>query len=71
MAKVYMFPRELKLPGGMEKELKKVAKEYVETLRATMALYELTGDPPSPEEVQVLVEKAFAEGIIEAIDELV
>lgn len=71
MAKVYMFPTEKKLPGGMEKRLKEVAKEYVETLYATMTLFGLEGEPPSTEEVQKLVEVAFAEGIIEAIDDLI
>ena len=71
MAKVYIFPQEKKLPAGMEKRLKEVAKEYVETLYATMTLFGLESEPPTMEEVQKMVEKTFAEGIIEAIDELV
>ena len=71
MAKVYMFPQEKKLPAGMEKRLKEVAKEYVEVLYATMTLLALDSDPPTTEEVQKMVEKTFAEGIIKAIDELV
>ena len=71
MAKVYMFPTEKKLPAGMEKRLKEVAKEYVETLYATMTLFGLEGEPPPTEEVQRMVEVAFAEGIIEAIDDLI
>ena len=71
MAKVYIFPQEKKLPAGMEKRLKEVAKEYVEVLYATMTLFGLEGEPPSTEEVQKLVEVAFVEGIIEAIDDLI
>jgi hypothetical protein len=70
MAKVYAFPMKRKLPAGMEKSLKKVAKEYVEVLCATMALYELTNDKPSNEELHEMVEAAFTEGILEAINEL-
>ena len=71
MAKVYMFPKERKLPSGVEKRLKEVAKSYVEVLYATATLFELEGDTPSNEEVMRLVETAFAKGIIEAVDELV
>lgn len=71
MAKVYIFPQEKKLPSGMEKRLKEVAKEYVEILYATMTLFGLESEPPTTEEVQKMVEKTFAEGIIEAIDELI
>ena len=71
MAKVYIFPQEKKLPAGMEKQLKEVAREYVEVLCAITTLFELEGVKPTAEEVQKMVEMAFAEGIIEAIDELV
>ena len=70
MAKVYVFPTKRKLPGGMEKELKLVAKRYVETLYATVTLLGLESEPPTYEEVMELVAEAFAEGIFEAIDEL-
>jgi hypothetical protein len=71
MAKVYAFPTKRKLPGGIEKDLKRIAREYVEVLYATMALYELTGDAPSTEELQKMVEGTFAKGIYEAVDDLV
>lgn len=71
MAKVYIFPRERKLPGGMEKRLKEVAMEYVEVLCGITTLFDLEKDKPSNEEIMKLVETAFAEGIVEAIDELV
>ena len=70
MAKVYIFPKERKLPAGMEMELKRVAKNYVEVLYATMTLFEVSGDVPSYEEMKEMVEKAFATGILEAIEEL-
>ena len=70
MAKVYAFPTKRKLPAGMEKELKLVAKRYVETLYATVTLLGLESEQPTYEEVMELVAEAFAEGIYEAIDEL-
>lgn len=71
MAKVYIFPQEKKLPAGMEKQLKEVAREYVEVLCAITKLFGLEDEPPNTEEIQKMVEMTFAEGIIEAIDELV
>ena len=70
MAKVYAFPTKRKLPGGMEKELKKVAKDYVETLYATMVLFDLETDKPTYDEVMELVAEAFTEGVYGAIEEL-
>ena len=70
MAKVYAFPTKRKLPAGMEKELKKVAKNYVETLYATVILFDLESDKPSYEEIMELVAEVFSEGIYEAIDDL-
>lgn len=70
MAKVYAFPTKRKLPGGMEKELKKIAKNYVETLYATVVLLDLETDKPTYEEVMEMVAEAFTIGIEEAIDEL-
>lgn len=70
MAKVYAFPTKRELPKGMEEELKKVAKNYVEVLYATVVLLDLEEDKPTYEEVMELVAEAFADGIYEAIDEL-
>ena len=70
MAKVYAFPTKRKLPGGMDAELRRIAKHYVETLYATVTLFDLESDKPSYEEVMELVAEAFTEGIYEAIDEL-
>lgn len=70
MAKVYAFPMKKKLPSGIEDQIVKIAKEYVEALYAAATLMNLEGDPPSTDEMQEMVEVAFAKGIIEAIDEL-
>lgn len=70
MAKVVMFPQKKKLPKGMEKSLRKIAKDYVATLRATVMLMELERDKPTQEEIMELVGEAFAEGINEAIEEM-
>ena len=70
MAKVMMFPQKKKLPKGMEAELHKLGKEYIETLYATMVLMSLEAEKPTYEEVLGLVEMAFAEGISNAIENL-
>lgn len=70
MAKVYAFPMKKKLPSGVEKDIKRIAKDYVEVLYAAATLLNLENDPPSPDEMQDMVAAAFAEGIVEAIDEL-
>lgn len=70
MAKVYAFPTKRKLPGGMEKELRQIAKNYIEALYATVVLFDLETDKPTYEEVMELVAEAFTEGIEEAIEEL-
>lgn len=70
MAKVYAFPQTKTLPSGMEKELYRVAKEYVETLYAIVTLFELQEDKPTYDEVLDLVAEAFSDGIYEAISEL-
>lgn len=70
MAKVYAFPMKKKLPSGVEKVIKRIAKDYVEVLYAAATLLNLENDPPSPDEMQDMVAAAFAEGIVEAIDEL-
>lgn len=70
MAKVYMFPTKRKLPSRMEKDLHRVARDYVAILKAITVVLNLESDPPTNEEVMDLVGAAFAEGILEAIDEL-
>lgn len=59
-----------KLPSEVEDQIVKIAKEYVEALYAAATLLNLEGNPPSVDEMQEMVEVAFAKGIIEAIDEL-
>jgi hypothetical protein len=70
MAKVYMFPVKKKLPEGMERDLRRVARDYVAVLQAIMIIYGLESDPPSHEEILEMVYTTFAEGIYEAIDQL-
>lgn len=54
----------------MEKDLRRVAREYVAVLQAIMIIYGLESDPPSYEEILEMVSTTFAEGICEAIDQL-
>ena len=70
MAKVYAFPVKKQLPSGTEERIKQIAKEYVEVLYAAATLLSIGGDPPTTDEMQEMIEAAFAKGIIEAIDEL-
>lgn len=70
MAQVVMFPQKKKLPKGIEEDLHKVAKDYVEVLYAAAVLFDLQTDKPTYEELMGLVATAFAEGISNAIDEL-
>ena len=70
MAKVYAFPMKRKLPSGMEKDLRRVAREYIAVLRAITIVLELEENPPSYEEILEMVSETFTEGIYEAIDDL-
>ena len=70
MAQVVMFPQKKKLPKGIEENLRKVAKDYVEVLYAAAVLFDLETDKPTYEELMGLVATAFAEGISDALDEL-
>ena len=70
MAKVVMFPQKKKLPRVVEERLYEVAKEYVGTLKMAAILMDLERDKPSEEEFMQLVGIAFADGIVEAIENL-
>ena len=70
MSKVYAFPMKKKLTVNMEKELHKVAKNYVEALYAIVMLFDLEEDKPTYDEVLELVAAAFTDGIYKAIEEL-
>ena len=71
MAKVVLFPQKEKLPGGLEKEVHRIAKEYIEALYAALEL--LAKDPKDRDEMERIngmVAMAYAEGLEKAIDEL-
>ena len=71
MCDVIMFPQEKRLPKGIENEIDRIAKEYIETLFVTLVL--LGGREfckEELEEVTELVEKTFANGIVKAIEQL-
>ena len=71
MAKVYMFPEQKKLPANLENRLKEIAKDYMEMVYAIAVFYGVEdSDSPAYMEVMDLVAVAFAEGIVEAIDEM-
>ncbi len=71
MAKVIVFPQKERLPKGLEKEVHRLAKEYIEVLYASLNL--LAGDRADKEEldrINEMVAVAYVEGLIKAIDEL-
>ena len=69
MAKVIVFPIKNKLPGGIEKRIHEIAKEYIEVLYAYAVLVDIT-DNDAYEEAVDLVAEAYAEGIVKAVEEL-
>lgn len=71
MGEVLMFPQKKRLPKGIEDEVHRIAKEYVEVLYAALTL--LRGDEPNFDdfdEVNEMVALAYTEGLEKAIDEL-
>lgn len=70
MAKVYLYPQKKKLPKGMEEELKRVAKDYIAVLYATVTLLDLEEEKPTYDEVMEMVTEAFTDGVYQAIGEL-
>ena len=71
MAKVVMFPQKKKLPGGIEKRLNEITKEYVEVLQALIILLDVdVSDTQQYNEVLLMVQEAFTKGILAAVDEL-
>lgn len=70
MAKVYMFPQPKKLPTGLEVRFGELAKEYIEAVYATMVLLGVDPDTPEYEETLDLVNVAFTDGLIKAMNEL-
>ena len=71
MAKVYMFPEKKRLPKGIEKRLNEITKEYVEVLQALIVLLDVdVSDDQQYNEVLLMVQEAFARGILAAVEEM-
>lgn len=71
MAKVYMFPQQKKLPSSLEERLNKIGREYIELLYATLTLMcQDSSNQEEMEEITALVTQAYADGMLEAIDEM-
>ena len=71
MAKVIMFPEKKRLPSGIEKRLNEITKEYVEVLQALIILLDIdVSDDNQYNEVLELIQEAFANGILAAIEEM-
>lgn len=70
MCKVLMFPTK-KLPKFAEERLKEIAKDYVEVLCAPSQVLDIKNKSNAEyEELVELVATTYAEGLIEAFDEL-
>ena len=71
MAKVVMFPQKKRLPAGIEERLTEITKEYVEVLQALIVLMDIdVTDEQQYNEVLELIQEAFAQGIMSAIEEM-
>ena len=71
MAQVYLFPQKKRLPGGIVKRLNEITKEYVELLQAIIVLLDIdVTDDEQYNEVLEMVQEAFANGIIAAVEEM-
>lgn len=70
MAKVLMFPQKKTIPGGIQKRLDEIAKEYVETLEALIILLDIDlSDPIEYEEALMMVQEAFLNSIMKTVDD--
>lgn len=70
MAKVLLFPQKKKIPKGIQDRLNEVAKEYVEVLQALIVLLDVDlSDEAEYEETLLMVQDAFARGILAAVEE--
>ncbi len=71
MAKVYAFPQKKRLPKGIEKEIHRIAREYVEVIYASAMICAIDGDlDDNLEEVNKLVSEAFEVGLLKAMEAL-
>ena len=71
MAKVLLFPQKKKIPKGIDEHLGKIAKEYVETLKALIVLLDVDiSNQKEYEETLIMVQDSFTKGILNAIKEM-
>lgn len=71
MCEVYMFPRKKELPKSIKEEVEKSAKGYIDAIYASLML--LCGENYSTEdmdEVLALVNIAYEEGLMKAVENL-
>lgn len=70
MAKVLLFPQKKKIPKGIQDHLYEVAKDYVEVLQALIVLLDVDlSDEAEYEETLLMVQDAFARGILAAVED--
>ena len=69
MAEVLLFPQKKRLPKCIDKSLRKIMKEYVEVLQTLIVLLDVdVDDEEQYNEVLAMIQEAFANGILEAIN---
>ena len=71
MCKIFLFPEKKRLPKCIEKRLYEIVKEYVELLQALIVLLDIDiSDDEQYNEVLEMVQEAFANGILAAVEEM-
>ena len=70
MAKVLMFPQKKTVPGGIQKRLDEIAKEYIEAIEALIILLDidLSNDSEYLEALE-MVQTAFGKSIMKTVNE--
>lgn len=68
MAKVLMFPQKKTIPGGIQKRLDEIAREYVEAIEALIILLDIDlSDENEYNEALMLVQESFLNSIMKTV----
>ena len=68
MAKVLMFPQKKTIPGGIQKRLDEIAREYVEVIEALIILLDIDlSDENEYNEALMLVQESFLNSIMKTV----
>ena len=71
MGEVLLFPQKKRIPGGIQKRLDEIAKEYVEALQCLIVLLDVDISNQSEyEEILDMVQESFLKSILLAVNSL-